>query len=215
MNKNNKKIIYQFLFSCEYGLLSDVKRMYKLYNTMLHYEFGDGGTLFQHVCGGCASLDVIEYLIDCRFDIKPSVDTCLYKACQNPNKNSLDLIKWLVEDHAANVNKFVNNYYPLTYAVLNGDLEVVKYLVEHGANVMFDENDNGWALRYAIIKNDKDILYYLLENGTIVFGGHCPTEMFVEDIIGILIHEAYRVHHTSLAEDLIATHKSIIENDLD
>lgn len=87
--------------------------------------------------------------------------TPLFRACFNGN---LEMVKFLVEKWAADVNQVTdNNETPLIAAVKRNHLRLVKYLVEQGANCSFVSIFGLTPIEFAILPGYYEIALLLYE----------------------------------------------------
>ncbi len=99
------------------------------------------------------NLSQVKSLIIEGADIHADGDCALHLAAEF---GQLEMVKYLVEDHDANVNTWDD--YSIRWAALKGQLEVVKYLVSKGANI---HAQNDCALRWAAENGHLEVVKYL------------------------------------------------------
>ena len=203
MDKREETVLNKLLFSCEYGLLDDVKGIHKCYDIgVVHNDEFIANMVYRACKSG--NLELVKYLVDLyKFDIV-NYDESYNNICLETTCNcNLDLIKYLIEEHGANANVYCYPFYLITYFVENGDLDAVKYLIEHGAKINFDNREAGWSLRFAIINGRLDILKYLLDHGTIMVNNLAYKQLVnVNHISYILLKQALMVNNFDIIEYL-------------
>ncbi len=113
--------------------------------------------------------DIMEYLISTGADVYAVNEfnkTALHFACERNNKNSVNIVRKLVEKYRINVNARDNGRRtPLHVAVFHHSSDVVKYLVDHGADVNAKDSNNWTPMNWACTYHDFDIMNYLNKAG--------------------------------------------------
>ena len=125
----------------------------------------DGNTVLQYAASSSSeeTSELVEHDANAYYDAGINGGTLHFviKNC----KESLNIVKNLVEQ-GADVNlKDYRNKTALHYAVEAKSLEIVKYLVEHGADVNCKTRRGATALHFAVGTGSLEMAKYLVENG--------------------------------------------------
>jgi len=120
----------------------------------------DSHPLYELIREG-AHVNIVEMFIEQGADVN---DPPFYPLHQAVERNSLDIVKILVENGADLEVGNHNNYTPLHVAAQAKNIEIVKYLIEKGADLNAKNNENKTPLDLAKEQGHKEIVELLSKN---------------------------------------------------